>query len=122
MTRFQRIAFDTIDEAAAFVAALSRQLDAPRTDLRDDTPIEVAIGVSESGADVFLTGGALGATERAFGTPPTSHSVDEVPSGAVWVIADAATQWLSRDDVLRALAPEPPEPLYARGRFVRPID
>lgn len=111
---FHRLAFDTIDEAAAFVAALSRQLDAPRTDLRGDEPIEVGVVVSETGADVSLSPGAIAATERAFGASPITQPIVEIPSGTVWVITNGSTQWLSRDDVLRALAREPPEPLYTR--------
>ncbi len=114
MAEFHQIAFDAVEEAAAFVAALSRQLAAPRSDLIGAGPLEVSIAVRESGADVYLTPSALASAERAFGAVPSSNKVVDLPSGTVPFIRDSVGTYLSRDDVLRALAREPTEPRVHR--------
>ncbi|HEY2376421.1 MAG TPA: cold shock domain-containing protein [Gemmatimonadaceae bacterium] len=114
MREFLRIPFDDIAEAAGLVAALSRQLASPRVDLRDVGTIEVGVVARGAGADVYLSAGALTATERAFGAPPEFSKVETLPGDLVWILRDGERKFLGRGDVLSQLIPEPPEPLYTQ--------
>ena len=114
MPEFVRIHFHDIAEAAGLVAALSRQLASRRVDLRDVGPIEVGVVARAAGAEVYLSAGALTATERAFGTPPQFSKVEKLPDDLVWILRDGERKFLGRGDVLSQLIPEPSEPLYTR--------
>lgn len=111
MPEFFRIQFPDIAEAAGLVAALSRQLASPRTDLRDEGTVEVGVLARGAAADVYLSAGALTATERAFGPPPEVSKVVTLPDGLVWILRDSERKFLGRGDVLGQLIPEPSEPL-----------
>jgi CspA family cold shock protein len=113
-TDFFRIHFDDIAEAAGLAAALSRQLASPRVDLRDVGAIEVGMVSRGAGADVYLSAGALTATERAFGAPPEFSKVETLPDNVVWILRDGERKFLGRGDVLSRLIPEPSEPLYTQ--------
>lgn len=65
MSEFHQIAFDAVEEAAAFIAALTRRLASPRTDLPRSNAVEVAAVVRTLGADVYLSPAALIVAERA---------------------------------------------------------
>jgi CspA family cold shock protein len=114
MTEFFRIPFHEIAEAAGLVAALSRQLASPRVDLRDVGPVEVGVVARAAGADVYLSAGALTATERAFGAPPEFNKVETLPDDVVWILRDGEKKFLGRGDVLSQLIPQPSEPLYTQ--------
>jgi len=114
MPEFFRIHFHDIAEAAGLVAALSRQLASPRADLRDLEMIAVGVVARGAGADVYLSAGALTATELAFGAPPEFSKVETLPDDLVWILRDGERKFLGRGDVLSRLIPEPPEPLYTQ--------
>ncbi|HEY2856314.1 MAG TPA: cold shock domain-containing protein [Gemmatimonadaceae bacterium] len=114
MTEFFDVQFDNIAEAAGLVAALSRQLASPRVDLRDIGSVEVGIVARGAGAKVYLSAGALTATERAFGTPSRFSKVESVPADVVWILRDGEKKFLGRGDVLGQLIPDPPEPMHTQ--------
>jgi len=62
MPELHQITLETIDEAAAFVAALTRQLAAPGVDVHSAST-EVAVAVRGTGAEVYLSPHALAASE-----------------------------------------------------------
>ena len=97
------ITFDAVDEAAAFVAALTRQLSSPRMDLTDAGPIDIAIAVTPAGGSVYLSPDALVAAERAFGATPPTRVLEDRPGESVVIVAARARAPLGRDDVLRRL-------------------
>jgi hypothetical protein len=99
MPEFFQIPFHDVAEAAGLVAALSRQLASPRADLRDVGTIEVGVVPRGAGADVFLSAGALAATERAFGAPPEFSKVETLPDDLVWILRDGERTFLGRGDV-----------------------
>lgn len=111
---FFRIHFDNIAEAAGPVAGLSRQLASSRADLRDIGTIEVGVAARGAGADVYLSAGALTATERAFGAPAEFSKVETIPVDLVWILRAGEKRFLGRGDVLSQLIPEPSEPLYTQ--------
>lgn len=111
MTVFFEVPFDDIAEAAGLVAALSRQLASPRVDLRDIGRVEVGIVTRGAGANVYLSDGALTATERAFAVPPRFSKVESLPDDVVWILRDGEKKFLGRGDVLGQLIPDPPEPM-----------
>jgi len=112
MSEFFDVPFDDIAEAAGLVAALSRQLASPRVDLRDVGRVEVGIVARGAGANVYLSAGALAATERAFGAPARFSRVESLPADVVWILRDGEKKFLGRGDVLGQLIPDPPEPLH----------
>ena len=65
MPDFYHVPFDDVGEGADLVAALSRQLASGRVGLRDGGPIAVGIMARGSGADVYVSAGALTAVSRA---------------------------------------------------------
>ena len=114
MPEFFRIHFPDIAEAAGLVAGLSRQLASPRVDLQDLGATEVGIAARGAGADVYLSAGALTATERAFGAPAEFSKVEILPDDLVWILRAGEKKFLGRGDVLSQLIPEPSEPLYTQ--------
>jgi hypothetical protein len=97
------LTFEAVDEAAAFVAALTRQLSSPRTDLTDAGPIDIAIAVTAAGGSVYLSPDALAAAERAFGATPPSRILADRPEESVVIVTERARTPLGRDDILRRL-------------------
>jgi len=114
MPEFFRIHFHDIAESAGLVAGLSRQLASRRADLREIGAIEVGVVARGAGADVYLSAGALTATERAFGAPAEFSKVETLPDDLVWMLRDGEKTFLGRGDVLSRLIPEPSEPLYTQ--------
>ena len=114
MPDFFQIPFDDVGEGADLVAALSRQIASPRIDLRNIGPVDVGIVVRHSGADVYVSAGALTAIERAFARPPVVNQVDTVPDDVVWILRDDKRPFLGRGDVLSRIMPEPNEPLHSQ--------
>ena len=114
MPEFFRIHFHDIAEAAGLVAGLSRQLASRRADLREIGAIEVGVVARGAGADVYLSAGALTATERAFGAPAEFSKVETLPDDLVWMLRDGEKTFLGRGDVLSRLIPEASEPLYTQ--------
>ena len=118
MPHFYHVPFDDVGEGAGLVAALSRQVASPRVDLRDVGPIEVGIVARDTGADVYLSAGALAAIERAFARPPVLARVDTIPEDVVWILHDGERKFLGRGDVLSQIIAEPNEPLHTQRRSV----
>ena len=110
MPEFFRIQFHDIAKAAGLVADLSRVLASRGADLGDLGAIEVGIDGRGAGADVYLSAGALTATERAFGAPGEFTKVDTLPDEIVWILRDGEKKFLGRGDVLAEIIPEPSEP------------
>jgi hypothetical protein len=106
--------FRDIAEAAELVAALSRQLASRHADLLDAGTIEVGAVARGAGEDLYLSAGALSATERTFGALPESSKVETLPEDVVWILRDGERKFLGRGDVLSQLIPEPSEPLYTQ--------
>jgi cold shock protein len=114
MTVFFEVPFENIAEAAGLVADLSRQLSSRRVDLGDVGRVEVGIVARGAGANVYLSAGALTATERAFASPPKVSKVESLPDDVVWILRDGEKKFLGRGDVLGQLIPEPAEPLHTQ--------
>lgn len=114
MPEFFRVDFRDIGEAAGLVADLSRLLASSRVDLRGVGTIEVGVVARGAAADVYLSPGALTATERAFGAPSGFSRVETLPDDIVWILRDGEKKFLGRGDVLSDLIPEPSEPLDTR--------
>jgi cold shock protein len=114
MTVFFEVPFENIAEAAGLVADLSRQLSSRRVDLRDVERVEVGIVARGAGANVYLSAGALTATERAFASPPKFSKVESLPADVVWILREGEKKFLGRGDVLGQLIPEPAEPLHTQ--------
>jgi hypothetical protein len=95
--------FDQIEEAAAFVAALTRQLASPRMDVFSAST-EVAIAAADGGADVYLSADALVATERAFGVKPSTQLVGERPIDSLLIPTGPAAEPLGRDEILQRIS------------------
>ena len=112
MPDFYHVPFDDVGEGADLVAALSRQLASRRGDLRDGEPIEVGILARGSGADVYVSAGALTEISRAFPNSPLATKVDVVPQDVVWILHDGEKRFLGRGDVLSRIIPEPNEPFH----------
>jgi len=100
--KFHAMQFDDLDEAAAFIAALSRQI-AGQLSFRREGDTEVAAVVRGSGAIVYLSGDAFAAAERAFGALPESRVTGRPPATSTPVITSGALEPFGRDDVLRKL-------------------
>jgi hypothetical protein len=92
MILFHPLRFDSTDEAAAFIAALSRALNSPHrvAAARTSGSVEVWIdrGPSQSAAVVYLSDAALDAAVAAFPPVPvqTAVSKDLLPAGCRQII------------------------------------
>jgi len=106
MPELHQITLETIDEAAAFVAALTRQLAAPGVDVHSAST-EVAVAVRGTGAEVYLSPHALAASERALGAAPSTRVVGSLPNDSVAIVTPGAIEPLGRDDILRRLTALP---------------
>jgi hypothetical protein len=74
--QFHVLEFDRREEAAAFVAALSRVLNSPRGDIYAGELVEVwADTASKEGVTLFLSEAALRATDAAFSPVRVSRRV-----------------------------------------------
>ena len=87
------VLFDRVEEAAAFVAALSRFLSSPEgTSASIPRPIEVwaIVLANDGGAEVYLSDGAFAATVAGLAPPVTAGVRDahEVTIAAARLITD----------------------------------
>jgi hypothetical protein len=100
---YQAITFADKNEAAAFVAALARQLHSPRADLASfEENVEIAATTDASGTTLYLSDGAMRAFETAFASPPVSRPISgrDLPPDRVAVLVGTPNQPIGRDDVL----------------------
>lgn len=106
---YHRIACGDVDEAAAFLAALSRFLSSPagREFGGPDVPIASFAEIVDfpPSVAVLLTAEALRAVTAAFGPPePSSHTVvDGLPARAVPTLELNARIPRGKEEVMRAL-------------------
>ena len=110
MTLFHPLGFASTDEAAAFIAALSRALNSPERGAaaKATGSVEVWIdrGPSQSAAVVYLSDAALDAAVAAFPPVPvlTAVSKDMLPAGCRQVIAGGQHPSWGIAEVQRLLA------------------
>ena len=103
---YHRVSFDDTEEAAAFVAALSRYLASPAGDAcrAADSPIEIiaAHDVVPPSIGLYLSAGALRATAAGFGLPDMVDRCrpDELPVERQVVFADHDRNALDRKSVV----------------------
>ena len=110
---YHRVTFEHVEEAAAFIAALSRFVASPAgsTDDRSDateTSIEVAAVIlpGSQHLDVYLNDAALAATIRGFGPPvvvATCRAL-EVPSWRLVVLGPNDRGAYGSDEIARRIA------------------
>jgi hypothetical protein len=107
---YHRVSFDDTEEAAAFVAALSRYLASPAGDAcrSADSPIEIiaAHDVVPPAVGLYLSAGALRATAAGFGLPDMVDRCrpDELPMDRLVVLGDADRLAYGRDDIVKRLS------------------
>ena len=107
---YHRVSFDGTEEAAAFVAALSRYLASPAGDAcrSSDSPIEIiaAHDVVPPTIGLYLSAGALRATAAGFGLPDMVDRCrpDELPMDRLVVLGDADRLAYGRDDIVKRLS------------------
>jgi hypothetical protein len=105
LLQFHVVKFDRREEAAAFLAAVSRVLNSPRVDTPALQHVEVwADGASSPGMRLLLTDAALEAAESAFSpvpvggvvsrqsAPPNSQLIIKGGVTPAWGLADAEIQ------------------------------
>lgn len=105
---YHAITFTDRDEASAFVAALGRQLHAPRDDLASwEDDVEISATSHANGTTLYLSDGAMRSFATAFATPPETRPVVgwDLPSDRIPLLVGAPAQAIGRDDVLKLLAP-----------------
>ncbi|MDQ6886006.1 MAG: hypothetical protein M3068_01795 [Gemmatimonadota bacterium] len=106
---YHRVVFDQLDDAAAFVAALSRYLTSPlgRIHERDAAPSEIwaDVGEGDGGIVLYLSDGARAATARGFAPAPLSgHTAAEMMRATcTLVLAAGDSSAYGRDEILRRL-------------------
>src|SRR5690242_17327338 len=109
-THVHVVVFDTMEEAAAFVAALSRYLSSPSASIHSLGPEPTRVWArrlpGSSGTEVYLTDSALAATTAGFAEPAISgtRTLQEIAVSAIQMI-DESTGPLGRDSVLARLTP-----------------
>jgi hypothetical protein len=103
------IAFDELDEGAAFIAALSRYLSSPsgRSRVTPVSPIEVLATWQPEARQliVYLSDAALTATNAAFGQPALvgTCAADAVPVHRIAILSDPSNVPFGKDDVVRRI-------------------
>ena len=105
---FHILDFDRPEEAAAFVAAFTRQLDAPRFQMPDDRDLIEVSSITHKGVTLYLSDLALEMTKTVFATPPATREITnaDLPKGRTLLIAGPVKKPLGLDDVLPKLAPQ----------------
>lgn len=107
---YHRVSFDDTEEAAAFVAALSRYLASPagETCRSADSPIEIiaAHDVVAPAVGLYLSPGALRATAAGFGLPDMVDRCrpDELPLDRQVVFGDSDRNACGRDEIVKRLS------------------
>jgi hypothetical protein len=85
------LAFDRVDEAAAYVAALSRFINYPQGEAYRHAGLKIWSGAKSDGAiGLFLSPLAVAATRAAFGTLPVSARSDVEPGPQSTLVLDGA--------------------------------
>jgi len=107
---YHRVSFDDTEEAAAFVAALSRYLASPAGDAcrSADSPIEIiaAHDVVPPAIGLYLSAGALRATAAGFGLPDMVDRCkpDELPVERQVLLGDGDRAAFGRDEIVKRLS------------------
>lgn len=110
MNRYHCVSFASLDEGAAFAAALSRFLCSPCGFARATSAkssVEVIVTPSDDlrGLQVFLSTEALEAAAHAFGSPEViaSGGPELLPSTHVTIVSGANRVAYGKDDIVRRL-------------------
>lgn len=96
---YHSITFESIAEAAAFIAALSRVLNSPRSSLNTG-PVEIWFSFSAPRVLVYLSDAAKNAAARAFAPlPPTRacNRADFAPATRLILDSDHLPAWGSQE-------------------------
>ncbi|MBA3646519.1 MAG: hypothetical protein H0W63_10105 [Gemmatimonadaceae bacterium] len=104
--RYHMLEFTVIDEAAAFIAALSRQLESPAcTTQRENAEIWAKVSDDLQVTAVYLSDGALAAMIDRFTTRRTAAQATPVDfaRSAAKLIVGPASHAFGRDDILAHL-------------------
>ena len=106
---FARVAFNSLEEGAAFIAALSRVIASPSGVVHDASswPIEVQAAMAPSHrVEVFLSPGALATTRAAFGEPRVLEQVERrsLPVNAVRLIDHWPNRGYGQDEIVQFFA------------------
>lgn len=106
---YRVIEFERSDEAVGFIAALSRQLSSPQSSRGPDSggAVEVFSRSGPGHVEVFLSGPAFAAAERAFSPVPASRAVSrsEIPVDRTLIIDGMNPVAMGIDDVAPRLQP-----------------
>ena len=101
--------FDRLDEAAAFIAALSRFVHSPRgaafADARARVEVSAVAGRPEQRVDVYLTKHALAATSEAFGSFAATElgPTSSLPSKRITLIDGSRPTAYGKDELIHQL-------------------
>jgi hypothetical protein len=102
--RFHEVTFRRLDDAVAFVAAVSRQYAEPRVNPRVAGPVRAGVALFADRTCVYLSDGALIIAQRAFGpVPHVPMQPAELPADIGDVVAVDLTTPAGVDDVLTRL-------------------
>jgi hypothetical protein len=110
---YHRVVFEHVEEAAAFVAALSRFASSPAGSSDDvlaahESAIDVvaAMSVNAQYIDLYLNDAALAATIRGFGRPAVVDSclASALPLSRFVLLAQNDRGAYGRDDIARRIA------------------
>jgi hypothetical protein len=113
--RLHEVTFRRLDDAVAFVAAVSRQCAAPRFDvILGDRPVRAEVALLADRTCVYLSDGALIVAQRAFGpVPHVPMEPTELPVETGDVIAIDLADPAGFDDVMSRVARDGGEELRA---------
>ena len=103
---FARVTFDSLEEGAAFIAALSRVIASPSGAVHNASslPMEVQAAMTPSHhIDVFLSPGALAMTRAAFGEPRVVDHVERrsLPGNAMLLVAHWPNRGYGQEEIVQ---------------------
>jgi hypothetical protein len=102
--RLHEVTFRRLDDAVAFVAAVSRQYAEPRVNPPADGPVRAGVALFDDRTCVYLSDGALIVAQRAFGpVPHVPMQPAELPADIGEVVAVDLAAPAGVDDVLTRL-------------------
>lgn len=105
---YHAIAFTSPEEAAGFIAALSRKLGSPEASLDRESPgvVEVLARTTATAVEVYLSGPAFAAAHHAFSPLPESREINRnaIPLDRTLIIDGMNPVAMGMDDVAPRLA------------------
>ena len=103
---YHAITFADRDEAAAFVAALARQLHSPRSDLASwEEDVEISATSGTEGTTLYLSEGAMQAFTTAFAAPPGTRPIigSDLPPERIPVLVGTSAEAIGLEEVVRRI-------------------